>query len=107
MDLKIIEKPLFFLVSCQCFDEIFGSLPKAWSDQERATQSRAKPEKTNPKSLPKAVPNQERSTQDRIRPGKAYPRQGQARKGLPKAGPKPKWAPKVASDVGIPRSNQP
>ena len=125
MDLKIIEKPLFFLVFFQYFKESLGSLPNAGSDQEKPTQGRAKPEKTNqkdlskampdqekptqgrakpektkPKSLPKAVPDQERSTQDRVRPGKACPRQGQARKGLPKAGSGQIWPPNMAMQAG-------
>ena len=100
MDLKILEKPLFFLFFFQYFKEILGSLPKARSDQEKPAQGRAMPEKINPKGLPKAVPHQEKSTQDMVRPGKPYPRQCQARKGRPKPRPRPKVLPNRAFRAG-------
>ena len=66
MDLKIIEKPLFFLW-------FFNILRKALEAYPMQGQTR--------KSLPKAGPSQKKPIR------KACPRQCQTRKSLPKAGP--------------------
>ena len=91
MDLKIMQKPLFFL----CFFNILKkcleayprqrqtrkSLPEAGPSQKKPIQKACPRQCQTRNGRPKTGSDQEKPSQGRAKPGKAAPRQGQTRRG--------------------------